>query len=118
MPEALQAMSTRYCPECGHPNPADARYCMNCGTLQGGQPGVDAAGGYVPPPRAPGIDRDWTTSLGTVLAAALAFLSMRHMSRKARQTTILFAFLMFFFGCPMICGCVMAGIEGLARLVQ
>lgn len=111
-------MSNQYCQECGHQNPADARYCMNCGTSQTGAPSASAMDRYVPPPPPPGRDTDWATTLGAIVAAVLAFLSLRHASRKARQTTVLLVFLALFFGCPMICGCTMAIMEGFVRLFQ
>ena len=111
-------MSNYYCPECGHQNPADARYCMNCGALQMGAPSTGAADRYVPPPPPSGGDTDWTSNLGAIIAAVLAFLSLRHVSRKIRQTTALLVFLMLFFGCPMMCGCIMAIMQGFVRLFQ
>jgi len=49
-------------------------------------------------------------------AALLAFIGLRHASRRARQATIVFALFMLFFGCPLACGLVSMIIEGFSQL--
>jgi hypothetical protein len=46
----------------------------------------------------------------------LAFVSLRHLSRKARGAAFVILFLLLFFGCPMVCGFVMYVMEWFARL--
>jgi uncharacterized membrane protein YvbJ len=102
-------MSEQYCPECGHKNPGEARFCMQCATPLAGQQSPAAGSG------SPQRERtDWAT----IVAAVLAFLSLRHMSRKARDTTIVVLLLMLFFGCPMVCGFMAFAMEWFARLFQ
>jgi hypothetical protein len=55
---------------------------------------------------------NWTT----IATAIVAFFGIRHLSRGARNTVVLLAFLFLFFGCPLICGFVMFVMEWLARL--
>jgi hypothetical protein len=114
-------MNKQHCPECGQENPNEARFCMHCGTSLIDQPApwrststvegkAEGAALYVPSPRqstAPAASAqekgaDWAA----IAAAILAFLSLRHMSRRARDTVLVIAFLMLFFGCPMVCGFV------------
>lgn len=103
-------MNNKYCPECGHENPAGARFCMDCGYPLAGQPA------RVPPPaaRPDSEGADWAA----IAAAILAFLSLRHMSRKARGTTFVIGFLVLFFGCPMVCGFVAFVMEWAANLFR
>jgi len=104
-------VAERTCSECGRVHPADARFCMYCGYLLSDEPAAsqnpasnpgtaqhDAAAAY------PAGERgtDWAT----IVAAVLAFLGLQHMTRKARQTTVVIVLLMMFFGCPMVCGFV------------
>jgi hypothetical protein len=114
-------MSEQHCPECGKKNPGEARFCMQCGTSLIDRPApkrsastVDGiaggAGLYVPSPEqstapaAPAQEKgtDWAA----IAAAILGLLTLRHMSRRARDTVLVIAFLMLFFGCPMVCGTV------------
>jgi hypothetical protein len=100
-------MSSQYCPECGHEHPAEARFCMNCGLALTRQPA------------APGAQRrEAGTDWAAIAAAVLAFLSLRHVSRRARNTFLVLAFLMFFFGCPMMCGFVAYVMEWIGRLLH
>ncbi len=101
-------MSRQFCPECGHENQAEARFCMNCGHALAGEVSPASAD------KARGTGTDW---LG-IVAAILAFLSLRHMSRKAWQTTIVIAFLVIFFGCPMVCSFAMFGVDSVLKLFQ
>jgi hypothetical protein len=115
-------MNRQYCPECGHENPVEARFCMDCGHPLDGPAPVAAGGGYVPS-GSRGTARshqreDGGTDWAAIAAAVLAFLSLRHMSRKARDTTIVIAFLTLFFGCPMACGFLMFVMDWFARLLQ
>ena len=121
-------MANQYCPECGKENPADARYCMACGlaldddgrsqqiigvstTRANGSPIGGRAAGAAP---AGESGTDWAE----IAAAALAFLGLRHLSRKGRQTAIAITFLVLFFGCPMVCGFAMFLVESFAALFQ
>jgi hypothetical protein len=114
-------MSKQYCPECGQENPIEARFCMNCGLSLTNEPAprhphsttegkAKGAALYVPSPAPSTAPVDATGAKGTdwaaIAAAILAFLSLRHMSRRARDTVLVIAFLTLFFGCPMICGFV------------
>jgi hypothetical protein len=60
-----------------------------------------ALGREVPP--AP-VAQDRGTDWAAIVAAVLAFLSLRRMSRRARGTFFVFLFLFLFFICPMVCG--------------
>jgi hypothetical protein len=112
-------MSDQHCPECGQENPTEARFCMHCGISLIDQPAprpspvpvqgrAEGAALYVPSPgqnTAPaGSAREKSTDWAAIAAAFLAFLSLRHMSRRARDTVLVIAFLLLFFGCPMVCG--------------
>lgn len=114
-------MSEQHCLECGRENPSEARFCMHCGTSLIERPApkrststVDGktggAGMYVPSPEqgtAPAVPaQEKSTDWAAIAAAILALLSLRHMSRRARDTVLVIAFLMLFFGCPMVCGFV------------
>jgi hypothetical protein len=88
---------------------------MNCGHPLAGQPA------RTPPPEAhpvavpPGNEgTDWAG----IVAAILAFLSLRRMSRKARGTALVIVFLVLFFGCPMVCGFVAFTMEWAANLFR
>jgi len=107
-------VSTRYCPECGHEHPADARFCMYCGCMM-----PDAAGRQptLPPEPAP-APQSQGTNWAAIAAGFLAFLGLRHASRKARQTAIVVILFMLFFGCPMMCGFVAFVMEWFAALFQ
>lgn len=52
----------------------------------------------------PGADGQQGTDWAAIVAAVLAFLGLHHMTRKARQTTVVIVLIMMFFGCPMVCG--------------
>jgi ribosomal protein L40E len=104
----------QYCPECGHENPGEARFCMDCGYSLGGEPAANAARR----PTAESRSRDSGPDWAGIAAAVLAFLSLRHMSRKARDTTIVLAFLLLFFGCPMACGFAMFVVDSVVKLFQ
>ena len=120
-------MSQQFCPECDHGNPIEARFCMECGSRLAG-PGtpIQANGFGQSTARQPVAERaapdhrrsNGGTDWAAVAAALLAFLSLRHLSRRARNTTIVIAFLVLFFGCPMVCGFVMYVMEWIARLFQ
>jgi hypothetical protein len=112
-------MSKQHCPECGQENPIEARFCMHCGFSLIDQPPPrlspvlaegKAEGGalHAPSPgqnMAPaGSAREKSNDWAAIAAALLAFLGLRHMSRRARDTVLVIAFLMLFFGCPMVCG--------------
>jgi len=113
-------MSRRFCPECGHENPAEARFCMGCGFSLTNEERSLAEEGRLPPmtaaPPAPAQSEgaDWAG----IVAAVLAFLSLRHMSRKARGTAIVITILVLFFGCPMVCGFVMFAMDWFAQLIR
>jgi len=99
-------MNKRYCPECGHEHPADARFCMYCGYMLTDGPAPPApaeTGGKPAPAHAP---QERGTDWAAIVAAILAFVGLRHASRKARQTAVVIALFMIFFGCPMACGLV------------
>jgi uncharacterized membrane protein YvbJ len=101
-------MSRQFCPECGHENPGEARFCMSCGhSLTGEAPPAPAY-----PPQDKGTD--WAG----IVAAVLAFLSLRHLSRKARGTVIVVTFLVLFFGCPMVCGFATYVVDSIIKLFQ
>lgn len=97
-------MSDRYCPECGQQNPAGARFCMQCGYALAGEPAA----------RPGSQGTDWAG----IVAAVLAFLSLRRMSPRARNMTLLVVFLVLFFGCPMVCGFVGFVMEWAASLFR
>lgn len=131
-------MSEQYCPECGHENPINARFCMDCGrsltpesapsvphvlsTAQGSEArrrrverpvrdqGQQPAAVY-PPGRA---GTDWA-GIGVSI---LALLSLQHMSRKWRQTTIIVVLFMLLFGCPMVCGILMFFVDSVLKLFR
>ncbi len=103
-------MSRQFCPECGHENPAEARYCMNCGHTLGGEPAPSTTR-----PSYPAVQQDGT-DWASIVAAILAFLSLRRMSRKARQTTIVLTVLLLFFGCPMVCGFAAFAVESITKM--
>jgi len=105
-------MSRQFCPGCGHENPIDARFCMECGCLLTGEPAARQLAAYPPPAEDTGPD--W----GAIAAAALAFLSLRHLSRRARGPVILITFFVLFFGCPMVCGFVMFVMDWFAQLIR
>ncbi len=115
-------MNQQYCPECGHENPGEARFCMDCGyalsdrpaPTMGRKPIQGMVGGRDPVTTPVDTGTDWAG----IVAAILAFLSLRHMSRKARQTIIAITFLVLFFGCPMACGTVMFIVDSFVRLFQ
>jgi uncharacterized membrane protein YvbJ len=111
-------MNQQFCPECGQESPIEAKFCMECGSplaspdarIQGTRAVAQrAAPGYQPGSGG----TDWAA----IAAALLAFLSLRHLSRRARNTTIVIAFLALFFGCPMVCGFAMYVMEWFARLL-
>ena len=120
-------MSQQFCPECGHGNPTEARFCMDCGSLLA-SPGVpvhdqesgqDRSGHSVSERTAPVYQpNSGGTDWAAIAAAVLAFLSLRHLSRRARGTAIVVAFLVLFFGCPTVCGFAMYVMEWFARLFQ
>ena len=109
-------MVNKYCPECGYELPAGARYCMDCGASLAGDPTPARARQAVPEEasiqQSQSTGTDWTT----IATAIVAFFGIRHLSRGARNTMVLLAFLFLFFGCPLICGFVMFAMEWLARL--
>jgi hypothetical protein len=107
-------MNKQFCPECGHENPVEARFCMDCGRLLGAESETNAVRQPAAAPRSPGGGTDWAG----IVAAVLAFLSLRQMSRKARQTTIVLAFLVLFFGCPMVCGFAMFVVDSVVSLFR
>jgi uncharacterized membrane protein YvbJ len=117
-------LSEQFCPECGKENPQEARFCMNCGRSLAGEERYPASGPAlrVPDP-AQETGRATTRSSNApdwaaIAAAVLAFFSLRHMSRRARQTFFLIAFFVLFFGCPLACGFVAYVMEWIARLFQ
>jgi len=115
-------MSERYCPYCGQQHPADARFCMYCGYMLSDEPAT-------PAPAAPGADRapyaspdpgrepgERGLNWAAIGAALLAFIGLRHASRRARHAAIVFVLFMLFFGCPMACGLVSLAVEWLNQL--
>jgi uncharacterized membrane protein YvbJ len=107
-------MSRRFCPECGHENPGEGRFCMDCGASMAGAPiarQLDDHASSAP-------SQDQGTDWATIVAAVLAFLSLRHVSRKARGTAIVIAFFVLFFGCPLVCGFVMFAMDWFAQLIR
>lgn len=110
-------MNNQYCPECGHENPVKARFCMGCGYGLAGQPVPRHE--YPAQEVAPATTRhDRSPDWAAIAAAVLAFLSLRHMSRRAQGTAIVIAFFVLFFGCPMVCGFVMFVMEWFSSLFQ
>ena len=102
-----------FCPQCGHKNPAAANFCMNCGAALGEELPVEAGkAGQWPPVGDEGVN--WAT----VVAAALAFWGLLRASRKARGVTVMFVLFMVFFGCPVVCGLVVALADQVAGLVR
>ena len=110
-------VSQQSCPDCGHDYPIEAKFCMECGSPlvdPGAQVQGSGAGAKI-------VALDHQRSSGcpawaAIAAALLAFLSLRHLSRRARNTTIVIAFLVLFFGCPMLYGFVMYVMEWFGRL--
>ena len=104
----------KYCPECGLPNPRQARFCMDCGApiavTAHAQSG--SSSGQVSAANQPGFD--WAG----IATAFLAFVTLRHLSRKGRQVAVLLVFLGLFFGCPLVCGTVSLFSQALAGLFQ
>ncbi|MGD8625930.1 MAG: zinc-ribbon domain-containing protein [Anaerolineae bacterium] len=102
----MNNLSHKYCPQCGHTNDLEARFCMECGSsLEGAfQPEGQRrlAGGTAPPPYTQREGTDWAS----ILAAGLALLTMRRASRKARGTAIVILFFVLFFGCPLACSLI------------
>lgn len=86
---------------------------MTCGHALDGevQPPAKAV---APPVQARNEGTDWAA----IVAAVLAFLSLRSLSRRARGTVIVVTILVLFFGCPMVCGFVMFVMDWFARLFQ
>ena len=83
---------------------------MDCGA-----PLAGPAAPAVPATRRPGSEgTDWAG----IVAAILAFLSLRHLSRKARGTAFVLLFLALFFGCPMVCGFIGFTMEWAANLFR
>ena len=113
-------MSSPYCPECGHQHPTDARFCMYCGYLLTNDPAtpVPGAPGTVERPAPAQAPQDRGPDWRAIAAAFLAFLTLQHMSRKARQTAVIITILMLFFGCPMVCGFMAFVMEWFGRLFQ
>lgn len=107
-------MSERFCSECGHPNPRQARFCVNCGQRLVPFTTVAAIAGPVPTALPYNGGTDWPG----VVTAVLASLGLWHISRKARQTAIAMLFLILFFGLPMVCGFVTFVLEWLGRLLH
>jgi hypothetical protein len=109
-------VASQYCPECGYELPAGARFCMDCGASLAGDltpaSAQEAAREAAPVQRPQGTGTDWTA----IATAIVAFFGLRHLSRGARNTFVLVAFLFLFFGCPLICGFVVFAMEWLARL--
>ena len=116
------AMDRQYCPACGHPNPGEARYCLECGQALEGAVTDRASWSYREADRGAAAHEVPSQQRGTdwasIVAAIVAFFSLRHMSRKARQTTIVVAFLVLFFGCPLMCGFVAFVLEWIGQLVR
>ena len=112
-------MSRQFCRECGHDNPIEARFCMDCGSSLA-SPGTYIQGNGAAAERAaPGYQSgSGGTDWAAIAAALLAFLSLRHLSRRARNTSVVIAFLVLFFGCPMVCGFAVYAMEWFARLFQ
>jgi hypothetical protein len=107
-------MKELYCPECGHQNPTQARFCMRCGHSLAGYPPLTEGEGQPATARSGGEDTDWATILTMVFAA----LGLRHMSRKAREIGCLLLFFLLFFGGPMACGLVMFLANSLVELFR
>ena len=106
-------MRHKTCPECGHSNPVQARFCMNCGTALAGQLAKGPVGNSASANRPDQGGTDW----GAIVVAVLGFLSLWRASRRARQGTIVVVFLMLFFGCPMACGTTAFLVEAVTRLL-
>ncbi len=107
-------MERQFCPECGHENPAEARFCMDCGhALQG-----EAVPQRARQPAATHHPQDQGTDWTSIAAAILAFLSLQHLSRKARGVVIALGFFVLFFGCPMVCGFGMYLVDSILQLFQ
>jgi uncharacterized membrane protein YvbJ len=111
-------MSKTYCPQCGYANDAEARFCMDCGyrlesnVQQAG--GQQLAGGTAAPASREHEGTDWAS----IVAAVLAFLSLRRASRKARGMTVVIVFLVLFFGCPLVCGLIGLVVQWFGNLFQ
>jgi hypothetical protein len=105
-------MSQRFCTRCGHPNPGQARFCMECGQRLA----FSATAAVVPFP-APVTMLGGASWSGPV-AGVLAMLGLWHISRKARQTAVAVLLLILFFGLPVLCGFATFALEWLGRLLQ
>ena len=107
-------MNRQFCPECGHENPGEAQFCMSCGhSLATGVASRQTAQ-QAPAYQTPDEGTDWAS----IVAAVVAFLSLRHMSRKARGTAIAITILVLFFGCPMACGFATFVVDSILKLFQ
>jgi hypothetical protein len=62
--------------------------------------------------------QDEGTDWAELIAAILAFLSLRRMSRRARGSVFVVVFLALFFGCPMVCGFAMFVVDSISKLFQ
>jgi len=102
-------MNRQFCPECGHENPAEARFCMSCG---------HSLTGETPPPAPAHPTQDSGADWAGIVAAILAFLSLRRLSRKARGTVVAITILVLFFGCPMVCGFATFVVDSIFKLFQ
>jgi zinc-ribbon domain len=107
-------MTKYYCPECGHENPIQARFCMDCGRSLTGASVVSPDRQLSAVHRSHDSGTDWAG----VVAAVLAFLSLRRMSRKTRQATLVVTFLLLFFGCPMACCFAMFVVDSIVGLFR
>ncbi len=107
-------MSMRFCPECGHENPVEARFCMGCGQSLTREMAPAQTAEPIPTYRPDEGGLDWAG----IVAAILTFLSLKHLSRKARQTIWIIAFLVLFFGCPLVCGFAMYVVDSILKLFQ
>lgn len=107
-------MSRQFCPECGHENPGEAQFCMSCAHPLT----TEAASRQTAQPAPVSPAADSGTDWASIVAAVVAFLSLRHMSRKARGTVVVVTILVLFFGCPMVCGFATFVVDSVLKLFQ
>ena len=85
---------------------------MDCGG-----PVDQAAGQRAGTASLPGSEsRHGGTDWGGIVAAFLAFVTLRQLTRKGRRAAIPVLFLTLFFGCPLACGFLAFITEMLGRV--
>jgi hypothetical protein len=87
---------------------------MHCGAALGsrqGMPPAGVAGGSA-------LHSQASTDWPSIIAAIVAFLSLRGLSRQARGVAVVAIVLVLFFGCPLVCGFIAYFMDWIARLFQ